>query len=187
MHCLSSEPAVSCWHGACYEDPSGQNKTLCSFKPRCEMGNKLQVQALPSSNPCRPEGGLRRRLLSVSKVHQKPDSLWTPKPLLGPAADDLQRKTQSCQDGKGKNVTICVVDLKKQQQQPLLGRIRRLSDTLLFCCTGDLYLSWLSNKLLPPSVLKSPELFVVNKSTSSLNARDAGHMKWSPAFICVHG
>ncbi|XP_077568372.1 NHS-like protein 1 isoform X2 [Stigmatopora nigra] len=63
-HCLSTAPVVSCWQGSCYEDPPGD-----------KMGNRLQPEALPR------QGCLRKRLLSVSKVHQRQDSLWTPKPL----------------------------------------------------------------------------------------------------------
>ena len=100
-HCLSPEPVVSCWHRACYEDPSGEKRTLCSFQPANKMGNSFQPQAVHSPRPARPEGCLRKRLLSVSKVHQKPDSLWTPKPLLGPVYTGSPGKTQSFQDGKG--------------------------------------------------------------------------------------
>ncbi|XP_061602420.1 NHS-like protein 1 isoform X3 [Cololabis saira] len=100
VHCLSSEPVVSCWHRACYEDFPGDKRTLRSFKHDNSMGNKLQAQSVPSPNPARSEGCLRKRLLSVSKVHQKQDSLWTPKPLLGPVAEHSQGKTQPCQDGK---------------------------------------------------------------------------------------
>ncbi|XP_071335344.1 NHS-like protein 1 isoform X4 [Trachinotus anak] len=64
------------------------------------MGNSLQPEAFPSPRPTRPEGCLRKRLLSVSKVHQKQDSLWTPKPLLGPDAKGSPGKTQTYQDGK---------------------------------------------------------------------------------------
>uniref|UniRef100_A0A671XDM9 NHS like 1 n=2 Tax=Sparus aurata TaxID=8175 RepID=A0A671XDM9_SPAAU len=95
VHCLSSEPVVSCWHRACYEDPPGEKRTVCSFQPAKKMGNSLQHQAFPSP---RPEGCLRKRLLSVSKVHQRPDSLWTPKPLLGPDTKGSQGKV--LQDGK---------------------------------------------------------------------------------------
>uniref|UniRef100_A0AAV2KE51 Uncharacterized protein n=1 Tax=Knipowitschia caucasica TaxID=637954 RepID=A0AAV2KE51_KNICA len=53
------------------------------------MGNSLQPYEVhpysrPGTGSSRPEGCLRKRLLSMSKVHQKPDSLWTSKPLLGP-------------------------------------------------------------------------------------------------------
>ncbi|XP_027139727.1 NHS-like protein 1 isoform X4 [Larimichthys crocea] len=100
VHCLSSEPVVSCWHRACYEDPLGEKRTLCSFQPAKKMGNSLQSQAFPGPRHARPEGSLRKRLLSVSKVHQRPDSLWTPKPLLGPVAKASADKTQNFQDGK---------------------------------------------------------------------------------------
>ncbi|XP_067339132.1 NHS-like protein 1 isoform X3 [Channa argus] len=99
-HCLSSELVVSCWHRACYEDPSSEKRTLCSFKPTNNMGNSLQAEAFPSPKPTRPEGCLRKRLLSVSKVHQKQDSLWTPKPMLGPIATGSLGKTQTYQDAK---------------------------------------------------------------------------------------
>lgn len=104
VHCLSSEPVVKCWHRACYEDPSyGKKRSLCSLRPQDKMGNSLQQQqqAFPSPRPARPEGCLRKRLLSVSKVHQRQDSLWTPKPLLGPVASGSPGKTQTYQDGKG--------------------------------------------------------------------------------------
>ncbi|XP_051265980.1 NHS-like protein 1 isoform X2 [Dicentrarchus labrax] len=100
VHCLSSEPVVSCWHRACYEAPLGEKRTLCSFQPAKKMGNSLHPQAFPSPRPARPEGCLRKRLLSVSKVHQRPDSLWTPKPLLGPVTKGSPGKTQTFQDGK---------------------------------------------------------------------------------------
>ncbi|GAA6234312.1 NHS-like protein 1 [Lates japonicus] len=100
VHCLSPEPVVSCWHRACYEDPPSGRRTLCSFKPANKMGNSLQPEAFPSPRPARPEGCLRKRLLSVSKVHQKQDSLWTPKPLLGPDAKGSPGKKQTYQDGK---------------------------------------------------------------------------------------
>lgn len=101
VHCLSSEPVVSCWHRACYEDPLSEKRTLCSFQPAKNMANSLQSQAFPGPRHARPEGCLRKRLLSVSKVHQRPDSLWTPKPLLGPDAKASPDKTQTFQDGKG--------------------------------------------------------------------------------------
>ncbi|KAL7387776.1 hypothetical protein ABVT39_000759 [Epinephelus coioides] len=100
VRCLSSEPVVSCWHRACYEDPSGEKRTLCSFLPANKMGNSLQPQAFPSPRPARPEGCLRKRLLSVSKVHQKADSLWTPKPLLGPDVKGSPGKTLTFPDDK---------------------------------------------------------------------------------------
>ncbi|KAJ4928606.1 hypothetical protein JOQ06_004236 [Pogonophryne albipinna] len=101
VHCLSSKPVVSCWHKACYEDPSGQKRTLCSLSAK-KMGNSFHHQAFPSPRPARPEGCLRKRLLSISKVHQRPESLWTPKPLLGPVTKGSQKKTQTSQDGKGR-------------------------------------------------------------------------------------
>ncbi|XP_038583300.1 NHS-like protein 1 isoform X2 [Micropterus salmoides] len=100
VHCLSSEPVVSCWHRACYEDPPGEKRTLCSFLPANKMGNSLQSEAFPSPRPARTEGCLRKRLLSVSKVHQRPDSLWTPKPLLGPVTKGSPGKTITFQDDK---------------------------------------------------------------------------------------
>lgn len=99
VHCLSVDPAVSCLDRACYEDPLGKQRTLCSFKPSSNMGNSLQAPASRSPRPAKPEGCLRKRLLSVSKVHQKQDSLWTPKPLLGPQGSP--GKTQTRPDGKG--------------------------------------------------------------------------------------
>ncbi|XP_014901784.1 NHS-like protein 1 isoform X2 [Poecilia latipinna] len=100
VQCLSSEPAVSCWDRACYEDRPGGKRTLCSFKPGSNMGNSLQGQACPSPRTPKPEGCLRKRLLSVSKVHQKQDSLWTPKPLLGPVVEGSPGKTTTCLEGK---------------------------------------------------------------------------------------
>ncbi|KAM9703112.1 NHS-like protein 1 isoform 2-T2 [Menidia menidia] len=96
-YCLSTEPVGSCWHKPCYEDPPGEKQTPCSFKPSSIMGNSLKARAIPSP---RPEGCLRKRLLSVSKVHQKQDSLWTPKPLLGPVAGGPAGKTQTHLEGK---------------------------------------------------------------------------------------
>ncbi|KAJ8009703.1 hypothetical protein DPEC_G00094270 [Dallia pectoralis] len=43
------------------------------------MGNNLPVQPHVPGLRRRPEGSLRYRLLST-KVHQRQDSLWTPKP-----------------------------------------------------------------------------------------------------------
>ncbi|XP_008285179.1 NHS-like protein 1 isoform X3 [Stegastes partitus] len=100
VHCLSSEPVVSCWDRVCYEDPPGKERNLCTFQSANKMGNSLQPPAFPSPRPARPEGCLRKRLLSVSKVHQKPDSLWTPKPLLGPLDKGSPGKIQTYQDGK---------------------------------------------------------------------------------------
>ncbi|XP_069370579.1 NHS-like protein 1 isoform X13 [Paralichthys olivaceus] len=100
VQCLSSGPVVSCWHSACYVDPSSEKRTLCSFKPTNKMGNSLQPEAFPGPRPARMEGCLRKRLLSVSKVYQKPDSLWTPKPMLGPNTKGSPGKTQTYQDGK---------------------------------------------------------------------------------------
>ncbi|XP_027896468.1 NHS-like protein 1 isoform X2 [Xiphophorus couchianus] len=100
IQCLSSEPVVSCWDRACYEDRPGGKQTLCSFKPCSNMGNSLQGQACPSLRSPKPEGCLRKRLLSVSKVHQKQDSLWTPKPLLGPMVEGSPGKTTTCLEGK---------------------------------------------------------------------------------------
>lgn len=103
VHCLSSEPVVSCWHKACYEDSLGDKRSLRSVQPAKTMGNSLQPQAFPSPSPKtpRPEGCLRKRLLSVSKVHQRPDSLWMPKPLLGPDDKGAPGKTEAFRDGKG--------------------------------------------------------------------------------------
>ncbi|XP_054875931.1 NHS-like protein 1 isoform X2 [Poeciliopsis prolifica] len=100
VQCLSSEPAVSCWDRACYEDRPGSKQTLCSFKPCSNMGNSLQGQACPNPKTPKSEGCLRKRLLSVSKVHQKQDSLWTPKPLLGPVVEESPGKTTTCLEGK---------------------------------------------------------------------------------------
>lgn len=83
----------------------------CCFQERdaklctCKMGNtppsQLQSSALdPTQTPSsRSECGIRRRLLA-SKVHQRPESLWTPKPMLrvegkGSQGDTLTR-SQSC-------------------------------------------------------------------------------------------
>uniref|UniRef100_A0A3Q1ELG1 NHS-like 1b n=1 Tax=Acanthochromis polyacanthus TaxID=80966 RepID=A0A3Q1ELG1_9TELE len=100
VHCLSPEPVVSCWDKVCYEDSPGEKKTPCTFQPANKMGNSLQPPAFPSPRPTRPEGCLRKRLLSMSKVHQKPDSLWTPKPLLGPLDKGSPGKIQTYKDGK---------------------------------------------------------------------------------------
>ena len=96
VQCLSSEPVVSCWHRACYEDPAEK------LPPRTptKMGNSLQLQ-LQASGPVRPEGSVLRRLLSV-KVHQRQDSLWTPKPLLGPVTKGSPGHTYTYKDGKGR-------------------------------------------------------------------------------------
>ncbi|TNN68636.1 hypothetical protein EYF80_021150 [Liparis tanakae] len=101
VHCLSSKPVVNCWHGACYEDPPGGKRTLCSFLSTNKMGNSLQTQTCSGTRPARPEGSLCKRLLSMSRVHQRPDSLWTPKPLLGAIIKGTPRKTGTFQDGKG--------------------------------------------------------------------------------------
>lgn len=111
VHCLSSGPVVSCWRRSCYEDAAGDRRTLCSFKPKTtKMGNNQQAQAQTRSQ-CqyqtrsgpRSEGCLRKRLLSVSKVHQRPDSLWTPKPLLGPVFKGSSSEAMlTSKDGKGK-------------------------------------------------------------------------------------
>ncbi|XP_034018230.1 NHS-like protein 1 isoform X2 [Thalassophryne amazonica] len=98
VHCLSSQPPITCWHRACYEDSLGEKQTLCSLQPATKMGNSFQPQALSSPRPDRPDGCLRRRLLSVSKVHQKQESLWTPKPLLRPIAKSSPGKTYTYQD-----------------------------------------------------------------------------------------
>lgn len=112
VHCLSTEPVVSCWRRPCYEDAAGDRRTLCSFQHKTtKMGNSQQTQAQTRSQyqyQARPgprsEGCLRKRLLSASKVHQRPDSLWTPKPLLGPvsAFKGSSEATLTSKDGKGK-------------------------------------------------------------------------------------
>ncbi|KAJ8410197.1 hypothetical protein AAFF_G00201780 [Aldrovandia affinis] len=79
--CLSAEPPVSCWHSACYEE----DEELLPLYSR-PMGN------VPAKPGPRLRLRLRRRLLSA-KVHQKQDSLWTPKPLLGPPACCRPRRT----------------------------------------------------------------------------------------------
>ncbi|XP_028252790.1 NHS-like protein 1 isoform X3 [Parambassis ranga] len=94
------EPVVNCWHKACFEDAAGKQQTLCSFQPADKMGNSHKSQAFPYPLPTRPECCLRKRLLSVSKVYQKQDSLWIPKPLLGPTANGPPGKTQTYQDRK---------------------------------------------------------------------------------------
>lgn len=106
VHCLSPEPVVSCWHKACYEDPSSENRTFGSFKPAIQMGNSLQSEAFPSHWPIRPERCLRKRLLSVSKVHQKPDSLWKAKPQLGPEPKGSTVRTDTHQDNTGTTDTV---------------------------------------------------------------------------------
>ncbi|KAM8846389.1 NHS-like protein 1 isoform 3-T3 [Synchiropus picturatus] len=102
VHCLSSEPVVSCWPRVCYEEPFGEKKTLCSFKPTGEMGNTLRPEASlsPGHRPVKTEGCLRKRLLSMSKVHQKQDSLWTPKPMLGPLNKGSPGITLTYHDGR---------------------------------------------------------------------------------------
>ncbi|TRY96413.1 hypothetical protein DNTS_033282 [Danionella cerebrum] len=71
----------------------------------CKMGNTTPSQLQPSamdpvqSSGSRSECGIKRRLLA-SKVHQRPESLWTPKPMLraqakGSQGDTLTR-SQSC-------------------------------------------------------------------------------------------
>ncbi|XP_026146639.1 NHS-like protein 1 isoform X4 [Carassius auratus] len=72
----------------------------------CKMGNnppsQLQSSALePAQAPStRSECGIKRRLLA-SKVHQRPESLWTPKPMLrvegkGSKGDTLTRSESCC-------------------------------------------------------------------------------------------
>lgn len=110
VHCLSSEPVVSCWRRSCYEDAAGDRRTLCSFQPKTtKMGNSQHAQAQTRSqyqyqarSGPRSEGCLRKRLMSASKVHQRPDSLWTPKPLLGPVFKGSSEATLTSKDGKGK-------------------------------------------------------------------------------------
>ena len=101
VQCLSSERQVSCWHQACYEEPSAGRP----FQNPVVMGNSLRSDAVPTSPS--PAGGtqgcLRKRLLSVSKVHQRQDSLWTPKPLLGPVAKGPPGHTHTYQGGKGRD------------------------------------------------------------------------------------
>lgn len=106
VHCLSPEPVVSCWDKACYEVPSGEKQTICSVQTNKKMGNSLQHPTLPSP---RPGGCLRKHLLSMSKVHQRPGSLWTPKPLLGPVSKGGPRKMH--QDGKGRGWRGYITDL----------------------------------------------------------------------------
>lgn len=104
VQCLSSGPVVSsCWDKACYEGPPGKKRTLCSIWPGAKMGNSLRYEATghPYPRAVKPEGCLRKRLLSVSKVHQKQDSLWTPKPMLGPVKKGLHGTTTDSQDTKG--------------------------------------------------------------------------------------
>ncbi|XP_042633788.1 NHS-like protein 1 isoform X4 [Cyprinus carpio] len=78
-----------------------RDANLCT----CNMGNnppsQLQSSSLePAQTPgTRSECGIRRRLLA-SKVYQRPESLWTPKPMLrvegkGSQGDTLTR-SQSC-------------------------------------------------------------------------------------------
>ncbi|XP_056283736.1 NHS-like protein 1 isoform X4 [Pseudoliparis swirei] len=64
------------------------------------MGNSLQTQTCSGPRPARPEDSLCKRLLSMSRVHQRPDSLWTPKPLLGAIIKGTPGKTGTFQDGK---------------------------------------------------------------------------------------
>lgn len=97
VHCLSPGPVVSCWDKACYEVPSGEKPTLCSVQTKKKMGNSLQHPPFPSP---RPEGCLRKHFFSMSKVHQRPSSLWTPKPLLAPVSKGGPGKMH--QDGKGR-------------------------------------------------------------------------------------
>lgn len=110
VHCLSSEPVVSCWRRSCYEDAASDRRTLCYFQRKTtKMGNNQQAQAQTRSqyqyqarSGPRSEGCLRKRLLSASKVHQRPDSLWTPKPLLGPVFRGSSEATLTSKDSKGK-------------------------------------------------------------------------------------
>ncbi|KAK6297527.1 hypothetical protein J4Q44_G00321100 [Coregonus suidteri] len=97
VQCLSSKPVVSCWNrAACYEDLGGKK----AFHTTSEMGNNLPVQPHASGPIRRPEGSLRRRLLST-KVHQRQDSLWTPKPgLLGPETKGSLGHRHTYQDGQ---------------------------------------------------------------------------------------
>lgn len=107
VHCLSPEPVVSCWDKACYDVPSAEKGTFCSFQTSKKMGNSLQPPpAFPSP---RPAGCLRKHLFSMSKVHQRPGSLWTPKPLLGPVSKGGPGKMH--QDGKGRGWRDDITDL----------------------------------------------------------------------------
>jgi len=111
VQCLSSERQVGCWQGAGYEEPSSAaGKQPFHNKPSPSMGNSLHSDATacgpgPRPRPARTEGRLHKRLLSVSKVHQRQDSLWTPKPLLGPVAKGPRGQTHTYQDGKGSDAT----------------------------------------------------------------------------------
>ncbi|CAL8312753.1 unnamed protein product [Lota lota] len=101
VRCLSSERQVSCRHGARYEEPLAAGKAV----QNPAMGNRLNPDPGPSPGPSpglpRAEGRLRKRLLSISKIHQRQDSLWTPKPLLGPVAKGPPGQTHTYQDAKG--------------------------------------------------------------------------------------
>ena len=69
VHCLSSGSEARRWRAACHE----QDEELLPPSKR-RMGNV----------PPKPEASLL-----YAKVHQKRDSLWTPKPLLGPKPSTL--------------------------------------------------------------------------------------------------
>ncbi|XP_052379813.1 NHS-like protein 1 isoform X2 [Oncorhynchus keta] len=113
VQCLSSKPVVSCWHkAACYEDSGGKK----AFHNTSEMGNNLPVQPHASGPIRRSEGSLRRRLLST-KVHQRQDSLWTPKPgLLGPETKGSLGHTHTYQDGQGRTSHQAVSNLDEESK-----------------------------------------------------------------------
>lgn len=130
VHCLSSAPVVSCWHRACYEDRPGERQTPFSFQPANKMGNRLQSEASPSTRTPSNEGCLRKRLLSVSKIHQKSDSLWAPKSLLGPLVKSPSGKTQTFHDEKGTVPRGKVVEF---------GYCAFLSSRVLMLAPGDIF------------------------------------------------
>lgn len=93
---LSTVPVLGCWYKACYKERDANHSN-------CKMGNtppsQLQSTVVDSNPGTRTECSIRRRLLA-SKVHQRPESLWTPKPMLrvegkGTQGDTLTR-SQSC-------------------------------------------------------------------------------------------
>ncbi|KAI4902322.1 hypothetical protein NFI96_003579 [Prochilodus magdalenae] len=82
VQCLSSTPLLGCSYTACYEERKAK-----PFSHRLRSRKMGNTQPLPQgsdlSSTCTPrvDGTLRRRLLA-SKVHQRPESLWTPRPML---------------------------------------------------------------------------------------------------------
>lgn len=102
---LSTVPVLGCWYKACYKERDAN-------RSKCKMGNTPPLQlhsTVVDVNPgTRTECSIRRRLLA-SKVHQRPESLWTPKPMLraegkGTQGDTLTRSQSCCK----RNSMSCV-------------------------------------------------------------------------------